>query len=252
MSPNTEEVGGSPADDCDSAYAGSLSDEIAAGMAQLVGDVECAAPEVRSAHPLGSTAGERGPQLPPESDASVASAEPAARIELADIVEACLFAGSRPVPAERIAELVREVTVEEVVSAVAQLACRYHRQNRPYEIARVEGGYVMRLRREYEVTFGSLRPRTRSVRLSQAALDVLAVVAYLQPVTVPEIDSVRGLDSTGIVRQLRRRNLIATAPTTESDRGPVRLVTTPRFLELFNLTSIDDLPRVQVPPPPKL
>ena len=83
------------------------------------------------------------------------------------------------------------------------------------------------------------------MRLSVAAIEVLALVAYRQPTTLRSIDAVRGVDSGPIVRQLRRRNLIELAPPDESEDRSERFKTTKRFLQLFQLTSLDDLPRAQ-------
>jgi segregation and condensation protein B len=92
-----------------------------------------------------------------------------------------------------------------------------------------------------EKLYGSVR----EARLSAAAIDALALVAYRQPVTKQEIDSLRGAESGPLLRQLIRRNLIAIIHRAEADQREVSYGTTPRFLELFNLTSLDDLPRTE-------
>lgn len=160
-------------------------------------------------------------------------------------IEALLFLGGPPVPANRIVELFGETNESQVVESVAQLNQQYFRQGRPYEIRRLRAGYQMVLRPEFAPVVRRLHGRGREVRLSVAAIEVLSLVAYRQPVTVQTIDSIRGVDSAAIVRQLRRRNLI------EHDDGPeggIRVgyvKTTRRFLELFHLASLEDLPRVQ-------
>jgi segregation and condensation protein B len=85
----------------------------------------------------------------------------------------------------------------------------------------------------------------REARLSTAAIDVLALVAYRQPATKAEIDSLRGADSAGLLRQLVRRGLIQVVYRADAAQREVSYGTTPRFLEWFGLQSLDDLPRTQ-------
>ncbi len=86
---------------------------------------------------------------------------------------------------------------------------------------------------------------TREARLSPAAIDVLALVAYRQPATKPEIDSLRGADSGALLRQLVRRGLIAVVHRGEAGHREVSYGTTARFLEMFGLSSVEDLPQTQ-------
>jgi segregation and condensation protein B len=90
-----------------------------------------------------------------------------------------------------------------------------------------------------------LHGRQREARLSPAAIDVLALVAYRQPATRQEIDNLRGADSGALLRQLVRRNLIAVVQRGDGQHREVSYGTTPRFLELFQLQSLDDLPQTQ-------
>ena len=161
------------------------------------------------------------------------------------IIEAVLFVGGLPVAGTHLDELFQGVEREQVVRAVAQLNQRYHRQRRPYEIRRVGQVYQIVLRPNFASVVRRLYGHTRQVRLSQAAIEVLSLVAYKQPVSPQEIDALRGIDSASILRQLRRRNLIQTVEGGESSDQSVRYQTTRRFLEFFHLTSLDDLPRVQ-------
>jgi len=159
------------------------------------------------------------------------------------VVEAMLFTGGCPLTAARIGELV-ERTEPEVVAAISELNQKYAREGRPYELRRAGAGYQMMLRPHCQRLVRRLYSRTREVRLSLAAIEVLSLVAYRQPVSTHDIDVVRGVDSAAVVRQLRRRNLIDLEQPTEPG-GPPRYVTTRRFLELFSLADMDSLPRVQ-------
>ncbi len=160
------------------------------------------------------------------------------------IVEGVLFAGGPPVTVGQLTELIGEASAEEVVAAVALLNQHYFQQARPYEIRRVGDGYQMGLRVEFRPILRRLHGRSREVRLSLAAIEVLSLVAYRQPVTVADVDAIRGIDSAAIVRQLRRRGLLESVePDAQGDRQ-TRLSTTRRFQELFHLASLDELPRV--------
>lgn len=159
------------------------------------------------------------------------------------IIEALLFVGGAPLSAVRACETVRGLTPEQFADAIATLNRDYRLQSRPYRIQLGDGGYEMVLR----PAFRSLRDRLcggpREARLSQPALDTLALVAYRQPVSRREIESLRGADSLGPLRQLVRLGLTAVQRGTAGEE--VLYVTTPRFLRLFGLRNLDDLPRIQ-------
>jgi len=160
------------------------------------------------------------------------------------MIEALLFAGGPPIEGTRLVELMEESDEGPIIEAVAQLNQIYFRQGRPYEIRRARAGFQMVLRPEFEPIVRRLHGRSREVRLSVAALEVLSIVAYRQPLPVQAIDAIRGVDSTAIIRQLRRRNLIELGEAPDGDSKSPHFRTTKRFLELFHLQSLDDLPRV--------
>jgi segregation and condensation protein B len=121
----------------------------------------------------------------------------------------------------------------------------YKLQGRPYAIETEEDGYVLRVKGRFKPIVDRLYGQTRSARLSAAAVDVLSLVAYRQPVTKQEIDAIRGAESGSLLRQLVRRGLIAIARRAEAGHREVTYATTQRFLDLFKLTTLDDLPRTQ-------
>ena len=162
----------------------------------------------------------------------------------AAIIEALLFTGGAPLDPARIVEIVGESGEGPIIEAVAQLNQSYFRQGRPYEIRRVRSGFQMALRPEFGPIVRRLHGRGREVRLSVAAIEVLSIIAYRQPLPVQTIDSIRGVDSAAIVRQLRRRNLIEPGDAPEGESKTPHYRTTKRFLELFHLLNLDDLPRV--------
>jgi segregation and condensation protein B len=164
-------------------------------------------------------------------------------INLRSLVEALLFVGGKPVEPQQVAERVPETSATQVEEAIQEIASRYDRQCRPYMVVRSARGYLLRLRPQYAGLLQNGGPRKRVVRLSQAAIDVLALVAYGQPITARQIDQIRSVDSSHVLRHLERRGLVSRVPGTERRGKKTEYVTTPRFLEVFHLASLGDLPR---------
>lgn len=166
----------------------------------------------------------------------------APRADPMHVIEAVLFVGGPSFTARRLAALLgAEDRVEAVEDLIERLRERYWQQRRPYTIQLEEGGYRMVLRSEFERyrerTYG-LAPR--EVKLSADAIAVLAAVAYRQPIGRKELDELCRQNTAGPLRQLLRLKLI----TVERDAGSkeVSYRTTPRFLELFGLRRLEDLP----------
>jgi segregation and condensation protein B len=186
-----------------------------------------------------SSAGEkyRSALSPAES-----SGEPATPPPVMRIIEALLFAAGQPISARTAGEVIRGLSVAEFRANIEELNRTYLRQNRPYTVQSKPEGFILSLRPKYRAIQDRLEGAPREAKLSRAAVDVLALIAFRQPIVRSEIDSQRGQDSAAVVRQLVRLGLVIAEPPaagqTESAYG-----TTPRFLELFGLQSLDDLPR---------
>lgn len=191
--------------------------------------------------PNGDTRGRDGWTLDAvETPAEAPVAPPPLRI-----IEAMLFVGGPPLSAARVSELVRGLTQEQFIQVIDELNQHYRRQGRPYLIQAHDQGYLLTLRPRFRSVIERLYGSAKEARLSQAAIDVLALVAYRQPASKQEIDSVRGTESGSVLRQLVRRGLVAVMVRGESQQREVKYGTTPRFLELFGLTSLDDLPQTE-------
>jgi segregation and condensation protein B len=160
------------------------------------------------------------------------------------IIEALLFVGGPPLTAARACEAVRGLTPEQFKQIVDDLNRDYRHQGRPYRVHLRDDGYELTLQPRYRAVTERLYGSAREARLSPAALDVLALVAYRQPTTRQEVESLRGGDAGGVLRQLVRLGLIAVQRDEENPRAVV-YVTTARFLALFQLRSLEDLPRTQ-------
>jgi segregation and condensation protein B len=160
------------------------------------------------------------------------------------IIEAMLFVGGHPLTAEVACSAVRGLTAERFHAAVDALNRRYREQWRPYTIEARDAGFVLVVRATYRNLRERLFGGIRETRLSQPALDVLSVVAYRQPVGKAEVDAIRGTDSGAVLRQLVRLGMVAVQHRGESGAREVRYGTTPRFLQVFGLSSLDELPRL--------
>jgi len=163
------------------------------------------------------------------------------------ILEAMLFVGhpqNEPLTARQVASLMRGVLPDEVDELVRELNAQYAAESAPYAIISEGPGYRLALRDELAPLAEQFYGRVREARLSQAAIDTLAIVAYHQPVGTKEIDELRGKPSGHILSQLVRRQLVKIERSSEKPRE-ARYRTTPRFLDLFDLESLEDLPRGQ-------
>jgi segregation and condensation protein B len=159
------------------------------------------------------------------------------------IVEALLFVGGPPLSAARAGEIVRSLTAEQFQTIIDGLNRDYRKQGRPYAVLANEGGYVLTLKPQFRAVRDRLAGSPREARLTAAALDVLALVAYRQPLAKAEIDSQRGADSRAPLQQLVRLGLVAVESRPDAGPKDATYMTTPRFLELFGLRSLDDLPQ---------
>lgn len=156
-------------------------------------------------------------------------------------VEALLFLSPEPLALDVLAELV-EAGVDETRDAVESLVKR-HGETSGLEITEVAGGFAMRTRADLEDVCDRLRQRPPEDRLSPAALETLAVVAYLEPVSRPDIGRLRGVSVDSTVANLVDRGLLEEAGRVAST-GAVRYRTTRAFQERFGLASADDLPPI--------
>jgi segregation and condensation protein B len=182
--------------------------------------------------------------VPPESDIG-GSADDTCPISPKTILETMLFVGhphNEPLATETASNLMRGVTPEEIHELIEELNTEYTQQRRPYRIVSEGNGYRMALLEEFSQIVAKLNGRVREAKLSQSAIDILSIVAYQQPITAKGVDEMRGRGSASILNQLVRRNLLKIERVADHP-GEVRYVTSKRFLDLFGLDSIDDLPK---------
>jgi segregation and condensation protein B len=163
------------------------------------------------------------------------------------ILEAVLFVGNsdnQPIEAERVARLMRGVRPAEIEELVRELNEQYTARGCPYEVRSEGAGFRLVLREEFGRVRDKFYGQVRQARLSAAAVEVLSIIAYGGPQTADDVARQRGTPSGAIVAQLVRRQLLSIERPESSPRR-ARYRTTRRFLDLFGLASLDDLPRSQ-------
>ena len=164
----------------------------------------------------------------------------AATPPLAALLEAVLLVTDEPVPATVLAQVVERPTAE-VEQVLAALAAEYTAQGRGFELRSVAGGWRLYTRAECAPWVERFVVDGQQARLTQAALETLAVIAYRQPVTRARVSAVRGVNVDGVVRTLVARGLIAEAGQDPDSAGTLYR-TTPLLLERLGLGSLDELP----------
>jgi len=163
----------------------------------------------------------------------------------AAVVEAVLFASDSPVPASKISQVAELSGQKAVNAAIKRLNERYASIGAAFRIEAIAGGYqLLTLPRYHDVLTKLFRTKSDS-RLSQAALETMAIVAYRQPILRADIEAIRGVASGEILRSLMDKQLVKIVGRAEVLGRPMLYGTTKRFLEVFGLSSLEDLPRVE-------
>jgi segregation and condensation protein B len=158
---------------------------------------------------------------------------------LRPVVEALVFAAGDPLPAKKIVDLVEGATLDEVKATLAELAIEY--LTRGIRLVEVAGGWQLRTAPEHQRYVRKLF-RERPQRLTRAATETVAIVAYKQPVTRQEVEGVRGVDSGGVLESLVEKRLVKVIGRKDVPGRPLVYATTQDFLELFGLRNIRELP----------
>ena len=169
-------------------------------------------------------------------------------------IEAIIYAAETPITLDQIVELVKDPAGNEngtqlksaVLLAVGELKAEYAVDAHGIEIREVAGGFRMSTKPEqHEVVRSFAKSLKPPIRLSLPALETLAVIAYKQPVTVPEISEIRGVDSSGVIATLLDRKLITTSGRKDVIGRPILYKTTKEFLLRFGLKDVNELPSME-------
>ena len=169
-------------------------------------------------------------------------------------IEAIIYAAETPITLDQIVQLVKdssdggdanELRVQ-VRAAIDEVTAEYAAEGRGIEIRQIAGGYRMSTKPEqHDVVRAFAKSLKPPIRLSLPALETLAVIAYKQPVTVPEISEIRGVDSSGVIATLLDRKLITTSGRKDVVGRPILYKTTKEFLLRFGLKDVNELPSME-------
>lgn len=175
------------------------------------------------------------------------SDEESIKLDPISLFEAMLFVGDKenqPLPPERAAKLMRNVSPEEIVQIAETLNTRYSFLNCPYEVIREKNGFRLRLKSDFESIRTKFYGRIKEATLTQTAIDVLSIVAYKQPITAESVEKILKQSPGSVLSQLVRRDLLCVMRKNERKIRTAYYQTTDRFLQLFGLESLDQLPIV--------
>jgi segregation and condensation protein B len=163
--------------------------------------------------------------------------------KLKEIVEVLIFASDTSISVKQIQSIVDEAKPKEIEKAVEVLNNEYRQTGRSFTIVMIAGGYQMVSRESYSQWVRKLFHRKIKARLTQAALETLSVIAFKQPVSKPEMESIRGVNCDGVIHTLLERKLITLAGRAEGQGKPLLYKTTQEFLRYFGVNDINDLPK---------
>ncbi len=189
-------------------------------------------------------------EVVPESGQGVVHdmAAPAAHSALSDmralkgILEALLFVTAEPIPVTRFLALLGAVTKQDVDQALASLAQDYEQEGRGLQLAEVAGGYRIVTKAEFAPWLKRLEKVKSPSKLSRSALESLAIIAYKQPIVRAEVEQIRGVETSGVIRTLLERKLVRIVGRKEEPGRPIMYGTTKFFLEHFGLRDLSQLP----------
>ncbi|MCK4850462.1 MAG: SMC-Scp complex subunit ScpB [Phycisphaerae bacterium] len=172
-------------------------------------------------------------------------------VTLRSVVEAILFASNEPLEASKIAKVAGAGSARQVRKLIEELNSEYSKRGSAYHIEQIAGGYVMLTLPEYNDWLKQLLRTRQESKLSQAALETLAIVAYKQPVMRVTVEAIRGVAAGDMMRNLMEKGLVRIVGRAQELGRPLLYGTTRKFLEVFALNSLLDLPKVSELQPQK-
>ena len=161
---------------------------------------------------------------------------------LKDVIESLIFVSLEPLNLEKIKSICTEFSNREIEDAIQELVESYASNERGIKIIQAAGGYLFSTKSEYDQWIRRLLSLDQKSKLSHAALETLAAVAYHQPITLAEISALRGVDATYSLKTLLQKKLVKITGRKKSPGRPLIYRTTDKFLAYFGLNNIKDLP----------
>jgi segregation and condensation protein B len=165
--------------------------------------------------------------------------------EVKRIVEAVLFAVQEPISARKLSDIVGDTDAKEIQEVIRQLREEYDTHDRVFQIEEIANGFQLLSRPEYHEWISKIRKKSSENKLSQQALETLAIIAYKQPIIRADIEAIRGVQSGQMIRTLVERCLVKITGRDEVLGRPLLYGTTTKFLDHFGLKSTKDLPKVE-------
>ncbi len=160
------------------------------------------------------------------------------------VVEALIFASSKPLTPAEIRKVTKVLTVSQIEKIVAELKEDYQNSGRCFELLEIAGGYELSTKKEFAAWILKIELQRKARQATQSALETLAILAYKQPLTRAEIESLRGVDASGVLTTLMEKNFIKIVGKKEVPGRPFMYGTTEKFLEHFGLKHLQDLPSI--------
>lgn len=184
------------------------------------------------------------PTAPAQTELSAPAPDPALSDvrALKGILEALLFVTAEPIPVTRLLALLGGVTKQEIEQALASLGHDYEQEGRGLQLAEVAGGYRIVTKAEFAPWLKRLERVKAPSKLSRSALESLAIIAYKQPIVRAEVEQIRGVETSGVIRTLLERKLVRIVGRKEEPGRPIMYGTTKAFLEHFGLRDLSQLP----------
>ena len=170
---------------------------------------------------------------------------PTISTDLAAQTEAILFASDRPVTSGKICQATETASQAAVRHAIDALNARYEQSGATFRIKEIAGGYQMQTLPEYDEVLSRLFQTRKDARLSQAAIETLAIISYRQPILRADIEAIRGVATGEVLRTLIEKQMVKIVGRADVLGRPMLYGTTKKFLETFGLANIDDLPNVE-------
>ena len=166
-------------------------------------------------------------------------------MKIKKIIDAILFVSQGPLKMETILQIIPDSTAGEIKQAIKELADDYAKRESPLQIVAIAGGWQFSTKKDFAAYIKKLYKEETTLKLSSSALETLAITAYKQPITRAEIEKIRGVEVSAVLKTLTEKNLIRTCGKKNTVGTPFLYGTTQQFLIYFGLKSTDELPSLE-------
>ena len=166
-------------------------------------------------------------------------------MKLKNIIEVLIHSSPKPVSSKDIIYALKDIKVTNLPKIIDEINKEYKKLNKGYRIEKIGGGYQLLSISDYHPYIERLQQETKKPRFSKASIETLSIIAYKQPLTRAEVEHIRGVDSSGVIKNLLEKGLVSIKGRDEGLGRALLYITTPIFLELFGLDSLGDLPTLE-------